>query len=196
MFKSNIFHKSAGVRNRSHSASLSRPTIPDSDATIPETLPVPSTLDVVDLKITETLPGPATHDAIDSETPPASARPPSPSVSGSGEIPMKLTFGPYTGSKNPEWIGFDRSLLKKNNRYMARYRYCQAIMQCRLEAMALHKKKCTKMPENIQVHVSRPFTTTAVPVADSKANTIPDMFLENINHQEKCDYLMAMFYNE
>lgn len=119
---------------------------------------------------------PPTHSDVTatSTDPPTSADPASATV---------LTFGPYTGSTNPEWIGFDRSLQKHNKRYMARCQYCKKIMQCRLDQMGQHKAKCSSMPENIQVQVSKP----AVKAVEVQQNTIPGMFVENVGHQEKCD---------
>lgn len=43
--------------------------------------------------------------------------------------------------------------------------------------------------KNIQVQVLIP----KVKPVEVQQNTIPRMFVENLGHQEKCDYLMALF---
>lgn len=102
-------------------------------------------------------------------------------------------FLPYTGSAKPEWVGFYRGEhANAQRRHMAKCRYCGEVLWGRIELLAKHKKDCSVMPDSIREQLTSA-PCSGDPACPKKNNTIPEMFLANMDNQEECDFLFGMY---
>lgn len=106
--------------------------------------------------------------------------------------PATYNFKVYANPKSPEWIGFLRSAEQDSSRKQkAKCISCGTVLSGILDSPRKHKGKCVLMSEKIRKQVKK---TEPAKVSTTQTTTLPSLVEKNKTHQEKMDFVLAMFF--